>query len=160
MSDFDAFFRENYSLVVGVAERRLNSLADAEEIAAAAFRVAWQHASAGEEITVPWLYGVVRNLVGNEYRRRTRQAALVDKIETTVQVDADPDDGDPGNLREVVASLPTKHREVIEMAYWDDLSAPEIAEVLGLSPGAVHARLSRAREALRQALAAAGGERG
>lgn len=158
MIDFDAFFRENYSLVVGVAERRLNSLADAEEIAAAAFRVAWQHHSAGEEITVPWLYGVVRNLVGNEYRRRTRQAALVEKIEGTVETSVASDDGDAGYLREVVASLPRKHREVIEMAYWDDLSAPEIASVLQLSPGAVHARLSRARDALRKTLEKAGGE--
>ena len=79
-SEFDAFFLANYQLVVATAEYRLSSLADAEEAAAAAFRVACQHHEAGGELSGPWLYQVVRNLIGNEYRRRKRQTALEGRI--------------------------------------------------------------------------------
>ena len=139
-------------MAVAVAERRVNSLADAEEIAAAAFRVAWQRHADGEELSVPWLYGVLRNLIGNEYRRRKRQAALLERIEENVLPDGGGSDWDAVHLRAVVGALPAQHREVIEMAYWDDLDVPTIAAVRELSVGAVHTRLSRARAALRSAL--------
>ncbi|WP_394277873.1 RNA polymerase sigma factor [Luteococcus sp.] len=76
MKRFSTFFRENYSFVVGVAERRLDSIQDAEEVATEAFHLAWQRYQAGEPLSVPWLYGVVRNLIGDEYRRRGRRAEL------------------------------------------------------------------------------------
>lgn len=162
MSSFDAFFRENYSLVVATAQRRVDSIEDAEEIAAAAFRVAWQRHSAGEELSVPWLYGVVRNLVGNEYRRRGRQTALTERLASQAEIDGAhddriQDDGDIELLRDAMASLPKKHREVLEMTYWDDLSGAEVAEYLGLSVGAVHVRLTRARDSLRKVLEKRGG---
>ncbi|MFJ2621134.1 hypothetical protein [Glutamicibacter sp. NPDC087344] len=49
---FDVF-RANYSFVVGVAERRLDSKVDAEEIASEAFRLAWQRYDVGEALSVP-----------------------------------------------------------------------------------------------------------
>ncbi|MFD5225409.1 sigma factor [Microbacterium sp. NPDC058342] len=55
MKKFSTFFRANYSLVVGVAERRLDSKQDAEEIATEAFHIAWQRYQAGEPLSVPWL---------------------------------------------------------------------------------------------------------
>lgn len=45
-------------------------------------------------------------------------------------------------------------RELLRLAYWDDLSRHEIATVLGISVGAVDTRLHRARQRLRERLAA------
>lgn len=151
-AEFDAFFRENYHLVVASAEYRLSSLTDAEEVAAAAFRIAWQHHAAGGELSVPWLYGVTRNLIGNEYRVRKRRAALVERAAEQVPVVDEAAEDRAEELRSAVATLPQHHQDMLRMAYWDDLTATEIGEVLGLTVPTVHVRLFRARRALRKAL--------
>ncbi len=55
-----------------------------------------------------------------------------------------------GALRE----LPTDMQIALELYYWEDLSTLEIAEVLGVAPGTIKSRLFRAREQLRERIAA------
>ena len=54
--------------------------------------------------------------------------------------------------RSVVATalqrVPVEDQALLELHYWEQLAAPEIAEVLGITPGAVRTRLHRARRAL------------
>ena len=150
---FSAFFEENYSLVLAVAEHRLASRHDAEEVATDTFRIAWERYSVGEALNVPWLYGVLRNVIGNEYRSRDRRSALREKIGEQA-VFHGPDDHDPyGDVREAVERLPVEHREILKMTYWEDLKGPEVAAVLGLSATAVRSRLLRARRLLKAELA-------
>ena len=54
-------------------------------------------------------------------------------------------------LREVVATLPEKHQQVILLRFFEDASLPEIGAVLGCSVGTVKSRLHYALEKLRQA---------
>lgn len=152
MTKFATFFTENYSLVVSVAEHRLGSLHDAEEIATEAFRVAWEHFKAGEQISVPWLYGVVRNLIGNEYRSRTRRGALQDRMREEFPRSAHAVDASYSEIRDAVDRLPPEHREILVMTYWEELTAPEAAAVLAVSATAVRTRLMRARRALKAVL--------
>lgn len=46
--------------------------------------------------------------------------------------------------------LPVDTRILLELTYWENLSAPEIAAVLGIPANTVRGKLSRAREALRE----------
>lgn len=50
--------------------------------------------------------------------------------------------------------IPVDFQITLELSYWEQLSGPEIAEVLGISPTTVRTRLLRARTALREALVA------
>jgi RNA polymerase sigma factor (sigma-70 family) len=50
------------------------------------------------------------------------------------------------------------HRVVLELAYWEEMSGPEIAAVLGIAANTVRSRLSRGRAALREQLAALQGD--
>lgn len=59
-------------------------------------------------------------------------------------------------LRRGIATLPLGLRQVLTLAL-EDLSMREIAEVLGISEGNVGVRLTRARQALREALGRDGG---
>lgn len=52
-------------------------------------------------------------------------------------------------------ALPLDQRLILELAYWEDMSGEEIAEVLGISHNAVRLRLTRARAELRALLGAA-----
>ena len=61
------------------------------------------------------------------------------------------------DLMLTVLSLPGKYREVVLMYYWQRMTEQETADVLGLSLSAVHRRLKKAEDLLREALE--GGER-
>jgi RNA polymerase sigma factor (sigma-70 family) len=147
---FADFYRKNYRLVVTVAEHRLGSLHDAEEIAADAFRIAFEHQQAGGRLTVPWLYVVVRNLVSNEYRRRARRQAVRERLA------AEPCSHSPGpdaasdaiEVRSALRTLPGPQRELLVMIYWDELTMAEAAKILDTTPGTVRVRVLRARRAL------------
>lgn len=153
MGEFTRFYEENHALVLGVAQRRLGSLEDAEDLASDAFRLAWARFEAGEELSVPWLYGVIRNLVGTAYRSRSRHSDLQRTLNadyTTTQLNTGPEDS--AEVRDAVNRLPDNYRDVIVMTYWEGLTAPEIAAILGISHGAVRTRLTRAREQLAEHL--------
>jgi RNA polymerase sigma-70 factor (ECF subfamily) len=59
-------------------------------------------------------------------------------------------------LHQALARLPLEHRIALELAYWEDLSGPEIAEILGIAENTVRSRLARARQALRDEVKALG----
>ena len=54
---------------------------------------------------------------------------------------------------EELFSLPPKDRAVLHLFYYEGYSTQDIAQITGLSPGAVRSRLTRAREKLRKAMA-------
>jgi RNA polymerase sigma-70 factor (ECF subfamily) len=80
---FEDLFREYHSVILTAAFNRLNDLGDAENVTADVFTAAWRHRSEHETVfTLPWLYVALRNVVGNEYRRRSRAArACLTKVE-------------------------------------------------------------------------------
>lgn len=56
-----------------------------------------------------------------------------------------PDENDSsGRLRLLIARLGDRDREILQLAHWDQLSEPEIAEILRLDRAAVASRLIRA----------------
>jgi RNA polymerase sigma-70 factor (ECF subfamily) len=70
--------------------------------------------------------------------------------DTTKRSDGDPTLGIA--VRVAIAKLPSHHRAVVVLYYWLDQSVPVIAETLNCSQGTVKSRLSRARDALGDAL--------
>jgi len=56
-------------------------------------------------------------------------------------------------LERALQLLPVDQQIALELTYWEALSAPEIAEVLGIPENTVYSRLRRAKEHLREALA-------
>jgi len=53
-------------------------------------------------------------------------------------------------LHEALRRISLEHQVALELAYWEDLSGPEIATILGISEHTVRSRLARARQALRE----------
>jgi RNA polymerase sigma-70 factor (ECF subfamily) len=56
------------------------------------------------------------------------------------------------SLMAEVESLSDNHREVLMLFYYGEMSYRDIAELLGVSPATINARLSEARELLRERL--------
>ena len=146
---FIDFYKRYYRLVLTVAQQRLVGHGGAEDVTAEVFRIAWSHHQSGGELSLPWVYKTLRNVVGNEYRRLSRRPEFEDLemaySAATVPMQSVDDDVD---IRSVMMELSLAERELLFMAYWEDLTRAEIAEILGCSEGAVRVRLLRARKNL------------
>jgi RNA polymerase sigma-70 factor (ECF subfamily) len=110
--------------------------------------------------TGAWLYRVTRNLCFNISRDRRRRGGIL--------AAAPREDSVPGGQAEAVSgqerqqallaamdTLSPDHREILFLRYFEDLSYAEIAARLGIKLGTVMSRLSRARDRMEEALAAA-----
>jgi RNA polymerase sigma-70 factor (ECF subfamily) len=70
-------------------------------------------------------------------------AAAADALETDERL---------RQVREAVARLPLRDREVVVLHYLEGMRPPDIAEVLGATPNAIEVRLHRARARLKETL--------
>lgn len=92
-----------------------------------------------------WLIQVTLNYCRSIWRSPWRQRVSLEEMTATIPFSC-PEDGE---LFQTVMGLPAKHRTVLYLFYYEDMSVREIAEVLKLSETAVTSRLSRARKALK-----------
>lgn len=106
-----------------------------------------------------YLFAIARHHLYAHYRRQRR---AVDFTQTSV-VDLGASPSGPLGRREETSALlralraiPLEQQIVLELTYWEGMKAPEIAEILDVPANTVRGRLSRARAALRQALADSG----
>jgi RNA polymerase sigma-70 factor (ECF subfamily) len=138
--------------------------ADAEDAAQDAFVKAFYALGrfrSGEPFR-PW----VLRIVSNEARNRRRSASRRERLAERLAERRGPGDAAPspdaaavaGESRAVLLScldaLPERDRLVIGYRYLLDLSEAETAAALGVRPGTVKSRLSRALARLREALPA------
>lgn len=150
-SQFRQLYLQHYSTIAITCRRRLGDADAAEDAAAEVFRIAWQRYQGGTQITLPWLYRTARNVVGNEYRRQLRQHRLLEKAKATGESEA----SEPGvdtEVRIALARVKKAERELLFMAYWEDLTTREIAEIFRINETTVRMRLSRARKSMRAEL--------
>ncbi|MGO4585975.1 RNA polymerase sigma factor [Arthrobacter sp. 2RAF6] len=155
-SAFVALHRDTYPRIFRFVRRRVEDPQVAEELAADVFRVAWQKWDEASSVDVAWLFTVARNLLGNAYRSHRRQAALHERLRESV-VSGDGAGNGYSLVDEVLDSLREKDRDILQLAYWDQLTMVEIAAVLQCGESAAKVRLHRAREAFRKLLPADNG---
>lgn len=97
-----------------------------------------------------WVQRIAINRTIDHLRREKRTNELPDDLEDPVEwaaaIHAD------AHLVKAVARLSPERRAAIVLRYWLDYTPAEIAEALGLPPGTVASRLSRALDELRKAL--------
>lgn len=56
-------------------------------------------------------------------------------------------------LLQALQQVSVEHQTIIELYYWEQLSGPEIAEILDIAPATVRTRLHRGRQAVEEAFA-------
>ncbi|RPH35179.1 MAG: RNA polymerase subunit sigma-24, partial [Chloroflexi bacterium] len=81
----EELFEAHHRALLAYAARRSPTLADAEDVVAEVFLVAWRRLEdvpAGDG-ALPWLYGVARRTLGNQRRGFLRRGRLQHKLEQT-----------------------------------------------------------------------------
>ena len=155
LAQFDELFTDNQRQVLAYAMRRTRIPADAEDVAAETFTIAWRKFEtipAAEPL--PWLYAVARRVLANHRRgmgRRVRLASLlrIEDVATPIRAGEDHD----GPAFVALASLAPPDQELLRLVAWEELGNHGIAQVLGITPNAVAIRLHRARARFAEALA-------
>lgn len=156
---FSALFAGAYCDVLRFAQRRVHP-SHAEDAVAEAFLVAWRRLDEaprrpGEARA--WLFGITRNCLLSARRGQHRQDALAVRIR-----DAAPSPSEEGlepdlavqwlDLVAAWRALNAGEQEVLALAVFDELTSPQAARVIGVTPAAYRLRLMRARRALRRHL--------
>jgi len=126
----------------------------AEEATAEAFARAYARWPSVEVMASPggWVYTVALNVVRRWTRRHALERLSLSRFrasEPPVAVIPELDD----ELWRAVGALPPRARTAISLRYVADLPEDEIADIMGISRGAVAATLSKARSRLADALA-------
>ena len=145
-------------IALSVAYAHAKNASDAADLVQESFLRAWTRLDSLDDPARfgHWLGRMVRNLA-IDWRRRKRPGALDPEIDV-----AGPDQlPSPSETRErkqqvdeALLALDDCSRSCVTLRYYENLSSREIGELLDLSPAAVDMRLSRAREQLRDRLAA------
>ncbi len=153
---FEALYRSSRDDVFAYVATMLGDRPAAEDVTALAFERAYRRRRTfdrrrGEERA--WLFGIARNAALDELRRRRRLATLViDPEDESAAVE----DGAEVALRrtavrEALAQLPARERDIVALKFHAGLANAELARVLGVSESAAGTMLYRTMEKLRKA---------
>lgn len=156
--DFERLFADHAQHLFGYLAYRSGDRALAEDVLAEAFERALrarrrydpERASAKT-----WLYSIALNCLRDQRRRAEAEARALTRVGTGGA--AAPDRGltaveDREELGRALATLSEEEREAIALRYGGELTAPEIAALLGEKLTTVEGRIYRALRKLREVL--------
>jgi len=159
---FNELFRECAADLHAYAISLLGERAAAEDVTAIAFERLFRSRSRldrGRGTPRAWLFSIARNAALDELRRRRRQPH--GELHRATSEDHDPSDAlddveQRGVVREALAALTLREREVVLLKFHGQLSNRELARVLGISESNAGSRLHRALTHLRERYLQAG----
>ncbi len=155
MLDFDALYRSSRDDIFAYVATLLRDRAAAEDVTAAAFERAYRRQKSydGDRGTErAWLFGIARHAALDELRRRKRHATLVADPPATGGTDPSVAILDRAMVREALAKLKVRDREIIALRFHAGLDTAEVARVLGTTPTNAGTMLHRAMTKLREAI--------
>ena len=162
---FEAFVKGHMKKAYFVALGLVGNHEDALELSQEAFSKAYQYRKTlnTQGKFFPWFYQILRNLCISHLRKRKHRqtSSLETKDGATIDLPSS-DNFDPEAVAErneakdriwdAISRLDPKHREVIILRHFQNLSYEEIAQMLLCNKGTVTSRLYYARQRLKEIL--------
>lgn len=147
------------SLVYSLCRRSVDD-ASASDITQEVFVAAWRNRhryDADRGSLAPWLTGITRNKIIDHFRSVGREDRRIEKVKHTPQP-AEPTEKQLEELTlrmllvDALDELPERARNVISMAFFDDLTHVEISARTDIPLGTVKSDIRRGLERLRHRL--------
>ena len=148
---FRAFYDNNAAMVFGYLWHLTGGNREvAQELSQEAWCALVDEIRAGrtERATTTWLLMVARSRFIDRWRRERRLARPV-RVAWTNDEPVDPWEPARTDVLDHLAALGSDHRLVLALRYLEQLTVPEIAELLGRSIPATHSLIARSRRDLR-----------
>ena len=157
-----ALFEETYPLVLATALRIVSFRTDAEEVAADVFARVWKKAETFDSHrgnVGSWLISMTRNGAIDKLRacavRGRSETALLSRCSASENLQSALEAAERlAWLKVALEGLPFEQRRAIELFYFSEMSAADIARELRQPIGTVKTRIRLGRFALRRLLAA------
>lgn len=104
-----------------------------------------------------FVLGIARNVLRDHVRKLARGREVDPEVDAMADLAPGPTTviGHSREQRLLLAALrrlPLEHQIGLELFYWEEMDAREIAEVMGISHSAMRSRLAKARALLREAM--------
>ena len=147
------------SSLLGIALKFMRSRPEAEDITHDVLLEIWKTAASYDPdrgAARTWIVMKMRSRVIDRLRKGKRRATLLLESQDTLTPTHISED--PGltlerrQLRETIKTLSEHQQEVIELTYFEHMTAVEVGEELGIPTGTVKSRLAAARRALKELL--------
>lgn len=157
---FEALFRTYAAELASLAVNYLHARDDAEEIVQTLFVWIWtnRHSFNPRHGLRAYLFGAVRNRALNALRDASTTARVMNDRAVAEQRTAPPADAQLEEselhdiVRQTVATMPPRCREVFTLVRTSRLSYAEVAAILGITPKTVEVHMGRALAILRTRL--------
>lgn len=153
---FTKLYQDTSDDLLAFLIRRCSTPEDAADHLAETYRIAWEKRDRVPDAqdARPWLFGVARNVMRVDARRRERYAATSNELAAALRTVDRTNAVSHTTAAAFLSELSEVDREIITMLAWDELAPREVAIVLGLSANVVRVRAHRARQQLRTRIAA------
>jgi RNA polymerase sigma-70 factor (ECF subfamily) len=154
---FRELYDRTYTRVWAFVLRRLPDEDAAKDAVAETFLVTWRRlpeVPAEPRMAEAWVFAAARRVLSNSRRAMRRRSRLVDRLrQRPVDVAIDISAADESNVQVMRALelLRPAQREILALAFWEELDTEQVAHLLGCSKNAAAIRLTRARRALHDA---------
>lgn len=159
---FEQLYRDSRDDVYAYVAGMLRDRAAAEDVTALAFERAYRKRAGFDPkrgSRRAWLFGIARNAALDELRRRKRVAELIGDPEDADAASADQQTETAlrrATLRQAMATLDPRERELVALKFFAGLPNAEIAQVIGVSETNAGTKLHRTIQKLRRACNEAG----
>jgi RNA polymerase sigma-70 factor (ECF subfamily) len=156
-SGFDRLVAEHQQRVTRLVYRLLGWRGEVEDIVQDVFLAAFKRRETfrDESSQWTWLAAIAINRCRTYRRRKLLEFRWLKRARPNSAVERNPNlerDETAQRVRQAVAALPDRDREVIVLYYLEDWSVADISRATGISAGTIDVRLHRAREKLRKSL--------
>ena len=146
-------------LIYTLAVRSLGDVGDAEDVTQKTFVAAWTGRTgfdASRARLSTWLVAIAKNKIADTHEARARIARLQAQLTATTSPEewvTEPDDlADTLVVSDEIAHLEPEAREIVRLAFYDDLTHHQISERLGLPLGTVKSHIRRSLQRMRARL--------
>lgn len=150
-TQFERMYRAHADAIYSYCLRR-TATEDAKDATADVFAVAWRRFDAvpASDETLPWLYGVAKNVLRDRNRSANRRDRLAAKVASHRQPSVPSPElqvvrhSEHERVLAALDRLPRKDRETILLVEWEGLSRDQVAEMMFVSRAAIDKRIARA----------------
>lgn len=154
---FDILFEEYHIMLFRTALLILGNVQDAEDTCQETFVSIYMNIDSLKEVDKlkPLMFSILKNSAYKKYKNKKREFPdenIIFKLDNKVSENGEEEFAVKSDLIDSLMKLSPKHREVIVLFYYNDLSIKEIAEVLNVFEGTVKSRLYIARRKLKKEL--------
>lgn len=155
---FDTLIERHHASIFRLCWAMLCDRSDAEDAVQETFVRTYQSLPRydTERAFAPWLRGVAAKVCLQALRRRSRHVQRQSSLEDDFREPAAPEPPEVSQLATdavaALAELNETYRLPLTLFYLHEASVAEVAEALGISPGAARVRLHRGREQLKEML--------